>query len=194
MAGSLAPFPRVGVCIDTGHVGVWQARRAFAAQRPDLDYDLSELTPGDPRLPRVVGDVSAAVATALPTVLSLTAELLAIGGPLHFHLHDGHPLNPGLPDHRGFLTRIPVPFAHGDRRSLDPLFGPAGLAALVTAVREARARGDASLTLEIHPWEGRLPVPEAAEAFAHWPDLTNAERMNAWLAELSRNARLVAAA
>lgn len=197
MASALAPFARVGTCVDIGHVGVRQARRAFERRRPDLAVDLAELTPGDERLPAIVDDVVAACAAALPTVLDLIDRLAALGGPLHHHLHDGHPLHPGLADHRSFLTRIAVPFEHRGRRSLDPLFGPAGLSAVIAAVHAARGPARAvevSLTLEIHQGNGRLPVPEAGALFGHWRDLTNAERMNAWLAVLSENAQLVEAA
>jgi len=30
LARVIAPVPGLGVCVDTGHVGVWQARREFA--------------------------------------------------------------------------------------------------------------------------------------------------------------------
>lgn len=42
--------------------------------------------------------------------------------------------------------------------------------------------------------EGRRPVGDAAGLFGHWGDLTNAERMNQWLAVLSENALLVTSA
>jgi len=45
--------------------------------------------------------------------------------------------------------------------------------------------------LEIHQVEGRLPLGDASRLFAHWRDLTNAERMNYWLSVLGENAILV---
>ncbi len=45
--------------------------------------------------------------------------------------------------------------------------------------------------LEIHQAEGRRPLDDAADLFAHWTDLTNAERTNHWLAVLAENARLL---
>jgi len=116
-----------------------------------------------------------------------------LGAPLHVHLHDGHPLHPGLSDHRGFLTRMPVPFARSGRFSLEPLCGPSGLAGIVGEIRRAAGRTAATMTLEIHQGLDRLSVFHAADLFPHWRDLTNAERMNAWLAELARNADLVRA-
>ena len=133
------------------------------------------------------------MASALPAVLFLIRSLGQVGKPFHLHLHDGHPLIPGLSDHVSFLTRVPVPFEHHGRRSLGPLYGPAGLAAIVqTAARDGG--GGASLTLEIHQVEGRRPLADAAGLFGHWRDLTNAERMNHWLAVLGEHAALVAAA
>jgi hypothetical protein len=186
----LAGVGRVGVCLDSGHVGIRAARRHFARIRPDAG-DLTALTQTDPRLPALAADVQAAVASGLAAVLELTRTLAGQGRPVHYHLHDGHPLVPGLADHFGFLTRLPVPFEHGGRRSLDPLFGPAGLAAIVRTATGALGPGLVSFTLEIHQGEGRLPLGDAAPLFRRWRDTTNAERMNAWLEVLAQNATLV---
>jgi hypothetical protein len=194
MAGRLAGVDRVGVCVDTGHVGIRAARRHFARARPDVGADLTALGVDDPRLPELAGDVQAAVAAGLTAVLELTRALAEHRRPVHHHLHDGHPLVPGLADHRGFLTRLPVPFTYAGRRSLDPLFGPAGLAAVVRTATEAYGPGLVSFTLEIHEGDGRLPLGDAAPLFRHWRDTTNAERMNAWLEVLAQNAALVRAA
>jgi hypothetical protein len=191
VAERLRDVPRVGACVDVGHVGVAAARARFSRLHPGLD--LAGMEPGDARLPELVADVQAAVACALPAVLRLLRSLGRVGKPFHLHLHDGHPLIPGLSDHFSFLIRVPVPFEHDGRRSLDPLYGPAGLAAIVATA--ARAGGDrASLTLEIHQAEGRRPLADAAGLFGHWRDLTNAERMNHWLAVIGENAALVTAA
>jgi sugar phosphate isomerase/epimerase len=191
VADHLRDVPSVGACVDIGHVGIAQARASFARAHPGLDVAGIQST--DPRLPDLVADVQAAVASALPAVLELTRSLGRIGKRLHLHLHDGHPLVPGLSDHFSFLARVPVPFDFQGRRSLDPLYGPAGLAAIVRAAAEAGGAG-ASLTLEIHQAEGRRPLGDAAGVFGHWRDLTNAERMNHWLLVLAENAELVTAA
>jgi hypothetical protein len=190
VAERLREVPRVGACVDVGHVGITQARASFSSHRPGLD--LTALRPGDARLPELAADVQAAVASALPAVLGLLQSLGRVGKPFHVHLHDGHPLIPGLSDHCSFLIRVPVPFEHHGRRSLDPLYGPAGLSALVQTAAAAGG-ATASLTLEIHQVEGRRPLADAAGLFGHWRDLTNAERMNHWLAVLAENAALVTA-
>jgi hypothetical protein len=187
----LAGIERVGVCVDTGHVGIRQARRHFARARPDTAADLAALGPDDPRLPDLVADVQAAVAAGLTAVLNLTGALADQDKPVHYHLHDGHPLVRGLADHFGFLTRLPVPFEYEGRRSLDPLYGPTGLAAVVRTAAETYGPERVSFTLEIHQGEGRLPLGDAAPLFRHWRDVTNAERMNAWLEVLAQNATLV---
>jgi hypothetical protein len=61
-------------------------------------------------------------------------------------------------------------------------------------VLEHCAAGGASLTLEIHQAEGRLPLGDAARLFRHWLDLTNAERMNYWLSVLAENTVLLSTA
>ncbi len=192
VAEQVADLARISFCIDTGHVGIKQARDHLA--RTEAGGNLGALRLGDPRLPELAGTVQSAVATALPTVLELIRRLGAIGKPVHFHLHDGHPLIAGLPDHFSFLTQVPVPFTYEHRRSLAPLYGPAGLASTVTAAVEACGAERASLTLEIHQAEGRLPLGDAAGLFRHWRDTTNAERMNYWQAVLAENHLLVHAA
>jgi len=82
-----------------------------------------------------------------------------IGKPLHLHLHDGHPLVPGLHDHFSFLMRLPIPFTYQGRQSLSTMYGPAGLAAIVSAASEASPTRAVSFTLEVHQVEGRLPWP-----------------------------------
>jgi hypothetical protein len=180
----------VGVAVDVGHIGIRHARRTFVERHPDIE--LTSLTAGDPRLPALVDDVVAAVASARPVLLELIVALGANDRPLHFHLHDGHPLADGLEDHRSFLMRVPIPFEHAGRWSLPPLYGPGGLAAIVTTARRA-CTAPLSFTLEIHEGDGRLPVHDVDD-FRHWHDLTNAERMNAWLAVIADNAEMVRAA
>ena len=51
----------------------------------------------------------------------------------------------------------------------------------------------ASLTLEIHQAEGRLPLGDAEGLFGHWRDVTNAERMNYWLSVIAQNHELAIA-
>lgn len=191
---------RIGLCIDTGHVGIRQARRHFARRRGDFGdhpLDLADLTVDDPRLDELADDVNAAVAAALPDLVALIDDTGALGLPVHAHLHDGHPLVRGLADHFSFLTWLTVPSGAGHdrqgaagRRDLAPLYGPGGLFRIIAALRQA-CPDRLSLTLEIHQWRGRLPLGDAAGLFTHWRDLTNAERTNAWLGVIAENAILV---
>ncbi|PZS21654.1 MAG: hypothetical protein DLM60_05990 [Pseudonocardiales bacterium] len=178
----------VSLCIDSGHVGIKLARVRFAKRHDGLA--LRTLSPADPRLPALIEDVQAAVDSALPAVLELTRTLGGFGKTVHFHLHDGHPLIPGLSDHFSFLTRVPIPFVHDGRCSLPPLYGPTGLAQILRTAVESCGADRASITLEIHQAEGRLPLGDAAELFGHWRDLTNAERMNYWLSVIAQNHEL----
>lgn len=193
---ALRDVDRVSLCIDTGHVGIRQARWEFERLCPAAGRDLAVLDVADPDLPALVDDVQAAVATALGAVLALVRALAGQRKPLHFHLHDGHPLVRGLADHYGFLLRLPTPFRHAGKASLDPLFGVNGLRQIVRTVAGALTAPGSSFTLEIHDHAGRLPLApaEVDGLFAHWRDLTHAERMNFWLRELAENATLVRAA
>lgn len=192
-AKSIAPFGRTSVCVDVGHVGIWQTRAAFAVLH--RDRDACEFKPDHPGFPARVADIQLAVATALPTVIETIGKLGATGKPVHFHLHDGHPSSTfsryGVADHLGFFTEIPLPFEHDGRTTLSTLFGPAGLKHIVIAAVEVLGTGNCSFTLEIHDPAGQRPLEDAAHLFSHWRDHTNAERMNHWMAVLRENRRLI---
>jgi hypothetical protein len=180
---------RVSCCIDVGHIGIKQASARFWLRHPGLG--LGHLTTGDYRLPDLVADVQHAVGSALPDVLDVIRSLGRLGKQMHFHLHDGHPLIPGLADHFSFLTRLPIPFTYQSRQSLSTMYGPDGLAAIVSAAIQASPAHAVSFTIEVHQVEGRLPLADATWLFRHWRDTTNAERMNYWLSVLSDNAMLI---
>jgi hypothetical protein len=188
VAELLKETEKICCCIDVGHVGIRQASARFARDHPDLS--LRSLSPHDERLPGLVTDVQNAVAGALHDVLDMTRSIGRLGKHLHFHLHDGHPLVSGLPDHFTFLMRLPIPFSHDGRQSLATMYGPAGLAAIVAAAAGACGTDRVSFTIEIHQVEGRLPLGDAAGLFRRWQDTTNAERMNHWLSVLAQNAML----
>ena len=189
VAERLEDAERVSCCIDVGHLGVRQASARFTKGNPGLS--LGDVNPKDGRLPDLVADVQDAVASAVRDVLDVTRSIGSLGKHLHFHLHDGHPLIRGLPDHFTFLTRLPIPFSYQGRRSLSLPYGPVGLASIVSAATQACRPGEVSFTLEIHQVEGRLPLADAAPMFSHWRDTTNAERQNYWLSVLGENAMLV---
>jgi hypothetical protein len=188
LAEKLQDAERVSCCIDIGHLGRRQASARFSLSHPGLN--LHDLTPSDPRLPELATDVQDAVGGAVSDVLDVTRAIAQLGKRLHFHLHDAHPLIPGLADHFSFLLRLPVPFTYQGRRSLSMMYGPNGLAAVVSAAIEAGGLQQISFTLEIHQVEGRLPLADASPLFSHWTDTTNAERLNYWLSVLSENALL----
>ncbi len=71
------------------------------------------------------------------------------------------------------------------------MFGPAGLVRMVAQAIASIGPERLSFTLEIHPTFERLSLGDAGPLFRHWSDPTNAERMNHWLAVLSRNHLLV---
>lgn len=169
------------VCLDVGHVGIRHAREEITRRLGSAGV------PGtyDPDLVSVIEPVAESVASALSVVVSMIDALGEIDKPVHFHLHDGHPLTSGLSDHRSFLTRVPIPFPFRGSSSLPQLYGPGGLASILAHARRMKAQP--SYTLEIHQVEGRLPLLDAQPMFAHWTDLTNAERMNYWLGVLAEN-------
>ncbi|HEX6254175.1 MAG TPA: hypothetical protein VFZ70_00040 [Euzebyales bacterium] len=189
LGARLADVARVSLCIDIGHVGVHQAHRALAQALPDVTF--TDLQHDAGLLADHIDVVQSTVDAALPTVLGMVRGLARTGTPLHLHLHDGHPLIPGVSDHFSFLTQVPLPFPYRGRLALDTMYGPAGLRAIVDTVAATTWPTTPSLLLEIHQTDGRRPLNDAAHLFGHWRDLTNAERTNHWLAVLAENARLL---
>jgi hypothetical protein len=185
LAGRIHDVPRAGLCIDTGHVGLAEIHRLLAAGGDGAEG----VRLGDPRLQHLAVRVQQATAMALPAVQRLIGEVGATGVALHLHLHDGHPAIPGLSDHYSFLVRVPVPFEVNGAYSLAPMYGPTGLAHILSGAVASCRTERLSLTLEIHQAQGgRLPIrEEAAPLFRHWTDLTNAERQNYWLSVITDN-------
>jgi hypothetical protein len=186
---SIRELTHIISCIDVGHVGIKQARNTFASMHPG--EDICALKSQPPRIPEMISDVETAVGAALPAVLDLIEALGKIGKPVHFHLHDGHPLSTfspyGVSDHLSFLIEMPLGFEYRGRRSVPLMFGRAGLQQIARKAVQAIGLERASFTMEIHPGSGQLALGEAAPLFNHWVDKTNAERMNQWLAVLRDN-------
>jgi hypothetical protein len=190
---SIRELARISACIDIGHVGIWQARNAYSQMHPG--EDICSLKSEASKLPQVMADVEKAVGSALPRVLNLTEALGPLGKPVHFHLHDGHPLSTfspfGVSDHLSFLVEIPLGFEYHGGRAVPLMFGPAGLSRIVAQAIEAIGRERVSFTLEIHPTAERLALGDATPLFGNWRDKTNAERMNHWLSVLIQNHSLL---
>ncbi len=184
----------ISACIDIGHIGIRQARRAYAERYPGEDP--CALTPESRELPDRIDALIDSARIGLRSTVEVIRETAVSGKPLHFHLHDGHPLaksSYGVPDHRGFLEPIPIPFVCNGRRSLPPLFGPAGLRKIVDAARTRAGAGYLTFTFEIHETHGRLPLGNAEPLFGNWNDTGNAEQMNHWLSSLQNHAELLRA-
>jgi hypothetical protein len=191
LSDQLADVELAALCIDIGHVAIKHARSVSLTSHSGAAWSNLSLT--DPRLPEVADQVKSATQSALQVVLELIDRIGGAGKPMHFHLHDGHPLVEGLHDHFSFLTRFPVSFEVDGRCALPPVFGPEGLADVLDRALRACPTRSPSFTLEIHNVDGRLPLGAASELFTHWRDLTNAERMNYWLGVLADNHLLATA-
>jgi hypothetical protein len=191
--GAIRDMERVSSCIDIGHVGLRGVRDAYGQNHPGKD--VCAIKAKDPDLPELIDDVQTAVGSAPDAVIQVVQALAQLDKPLHFHLHDGHPVSHsapfGISDHLSFRERIPIPFEYQGKRHLDPMFGPMGLSMILNAALERLGPDHCSFSLEIHPTEGRLPLKDASYLFNHWQDKTNAERMNHWLSLLVQSHELV---
>jgi hypothetical protein len=180
---------RVSSCIDIGHLGLWRAKTAYAERHPGKN--IFSLKRRSPELSALIEDIQVAVHSSIATVIQVIDELAKLQKPLHFHLHDGHPLSTvspyGISDHLSFMTEIPIPFSFKGRELIRTMFGPSGLCRIVSESLRLLGPERVTFSLEIHPTEGRLPLGEATNLFAHWNDKINAERMNYWLSVLRAN-------
>lgn len=183
----------VSCCIDIGHIGLWHANRVYSLKHPG--EDVCSLSPRHSGLMEIMGDVQEAAAAALSEVTRVIRRTGCLGKPLHFHLHDGHPLSTfspfGVSDHLSFFTKIMLPFEYMGRKDVGTMFGPSGLFRIVEESMKMPGPERISFSLEIHPVEGRLPLGDAAALFNHWKDKGNAERMNFWLSVLHENQQLL---
>jgi hypothetical protein len=185
--------PRVSACVDISHIGIRQAQRVYERLHPG--EDVCKLKWNSSALPAHIADVQSACATALPVVCQTVAAIGRLGKPMHFHLHDGHPCSTfsayGVSDHLSFFHEIFIPFTFEGRRTLPLLYGPMGLKKILDMVRAGLTDDKLSLTIEVHPPDGRLGLGEYAPLFGHWRDKENAERMNHWIEVMLRCAALV---
>jgi hypothetical protein len=179
----------LSACVDAGHLGLRRVKEAYSIIHPGKD--VCSIEPDDAKLPNIIEDVQCAVRTATGQVVEVVTELASLGKPLHFHLHDGHPLSTfsvqNVSDHLSFFAEIPIPFDYRGRPSLPPMFGPAGLGAITGTALRFLGPELVSFMLEIHPTEGRIPLGNAAHLFTRWQDKLNAERMNFWMSTLAQN-------
>jgi phosphoglucan,water dikinase len=190
---TIRDLKQIGTCIDIGHVGIRQAQKTYSEIYPGEDICALKSQPAD--LPARMADVEKSVHSALPAVLDLIESIGTLGKPLHFHLHDGHPLSTfsmfGVSDHLSFFSEIPLNFEFRGRRAVPPMFGRDGLFKIVAATLKSLDAAQASFTLEIHPTNEQQPLGDAAQMFSHWRDKTNAEKMNHWLCVLRSNHELL---
>jgi hypothetical protein len=184
---------RVSACIDISHVGIRAARAAYAKTHHNEDVCALKTQPA--HLPQLMPSVDAAVTSGRSVAIDLVEAICAVRKPVHFHLHDGHPLSTfspfGVSDHLSFFAEIPLHFEHQGRCAVGTMFGPSGLVDVVSRAIGSLGPGNVSLTLEIHPTDERLALGDAADLFDHWTDKTNAEKMNHWLSILTRNHSLL---
>jgi hypothetical protein len=189
---STLDLARVAPCVDVGHVGIRTARAVFAQQFPGEDVCAVKSQPE--RVPQLMPHITAAVEAGSEATIELIEELAELKKPIHFHLHDGHPLSTfspfGVSDHLSFLAKIPLAFEYRGRRAAATIFGPAGLSRIVASALKHRS-APVSFTLEIHPTGEQLALGAASALFSHWTDKTNAEKMNHWLSLLVENHKLL---
>lgn len=202
LAERVAPLERIGICIDTGHIGVFalRKRRADKPRPPGAGepvLDLGALARNEQAARSALPELLAAARLGTLDLIETVERVASLGRPLHFHLHDMHPLSLlsrwGVQDHLSFFESVPVAPSVSASGTLPVSFGPEGLRRVVAAALQTLSPDQVTFTLEIHPTvnQAREPLGPHADLFSHWNDLTNAEMMNGWLSVLVKNAELL---
>jgi hypothetical protein len=186
-------FENISPCIDVGHVGIRTVRDHFSKHHPS--ENVCSMRPWDEGLEGRWQDIKASVAEGRVQVLALIERLGCIDKPLHFHLHDGHPLSHlspyGVSDHLHFEQRIELPFEVDGQCSTGTMFGKEGLEQIVLAIRKHVVTERCTGTLEYHDRDARQPLGEDRDLFVHWKNTCNAEKMAYWCALMGRGAALI---
>jgi len=184
---------QVSACIDISHVAIYVCRQNFANQHPQ--QDVCSFHPNTPGLYDKMDDILTAMRGAKLQVLELINRLANLGNPLHFHLHDGHPLSTlsefGVSDHLSFLQKIRLPFSVNGNQCVGGIFGLDGLDKVIDTAMKKLPASKLSFTIEVHPQPGQTPLNEHSPLFQHWKNIENAEHMNYWLDCLINNATVV---
>ena len=184
---------QISACLDIGHIGIKAIQNDFQKNYPNRD--VCAFTPNDPNLPDYLEAIQKSVRSAGPAVKKVITRLAKLNKPLHFHLHDGHPLSTfspfGISDHLSFFQTINLPFSFKRKKSLGPMFGPKGLSGIIKKTMALCDPALLSFSLEIHPTDEQAPLEEWPQLFQHWQDKTNAEKQNHWLTTLIRNHELL---
>lgn len=184
---------RVSACIDIGHVAMKRAAEALQGQ--PIARDAADLRKQSRGLPEILEAAQAAGRAGVTTTLKLIEAMVALRKPLHYHLHDGHPLSTSSPygvwDHLSFLTDVPLSFGSEGPPAVPPVFGPAGLTQIISRALAEPDEALPSFTLEIHPTSGERDLRDAPPLFGHWTDTTNARKMHHWVTVLMQNHHLL---
>ena len=186
-------FSHISPCIDVGHVGIRMVRDHFS--RHHCGENVCQMRPWDEGLEGRWQDINNSVNQGKSHVLGLIERLGRIDKPLHFHLHDGHPLSPlspyGVSDHLHFEQRIDLPFKVDGHFSTGTMFGRQGLEEIVLSIRDHVVTERCTVTLEYHDREERQPLGGDRDLFSHWRDTCNAEKMAYWCSLMGRGAALI---
>ncbi|GHS94814.1 hypothetical protein FACS1894139_08420 [Planctomycetales bacterium] len=179
MLTAAAQTPRVYPCLDVGHIAVDYCRDLIRKSCRELRQAV--LAPDFALLAKYIDRVQAATSAARGLAFKYVKRFFAAHfSRLHFHAHDAHPISKLSPypirDHLSYLQTLALPFRWGASNFTRGIFGPAGAAELNQLLCGADA--EITLMLEIHAQPGRLPLGADADLFAHWADITNAEKMN----------------
>ncbi|MBF0432535.1 MAG: hypothetical protein HQK83_14720 [Fibrobacteria bacterium] len=190
---NIKDLPQVNVCLDIGHIGMKIFGEIYK-KKGEYIWPFSA-TLDDPLLPGAMDSIQTSLRNITNQLCAFISQFSQTEKPVHFHLHDGHPLSRfspyGVKDHLGFTQSIPLPFEYKGHNTVETMYGPKGLAQILSAAMKAITPDKLSLTLEIHPTGHKKPLGDFVELFRHWTQKDNAEKMNYWLYSLEQNFRLV---
>ncbi|MBN2710988.1 MAG: hypothetical protein JXR97_00940 [Planctomycetes bacterium] len=193
LAQMILPMNNIGICLDISHLAIQFCHTRLSEL--GITTDARSLLADREQLIEIMPHIQRVTAEARAESLALIGRVVRREQPIHFHIHDGHPLSTlslyGVNDHLSFLQQICLPFEWEGRRIVSGCYSVDGLRQFAETVAAAAPLERCSFMLEIHPQPGRLPLGEHANLFAHWQDLRNAEQAKAWHNTLIQNATIL---
>ncbi len=175
-------LPNIGICLDVGHIGI----NATMLELREINQNFADedLKPGPAMTLERYNTIAGAAQRGREFAINYVESICKHEIPIHFHLHDGHPLSTfspyGVCDHLPFFWEIPTLLPNIG--AIGGLYGVSGLKRILEIALRRINVSKTSFTLEIHPQKGfKVLEDEYLNHFANWADLTNARAMNYWI-------------
>ncbi len=190
---SIRDLPHISACLDIGHIAMQHITEKMKELHPKINWFDFLASTKNQDTDKIFDDLLLTFDSALETVCDIIRHLANIPNKaVHFHLHDGHPLQCsepyGLSDHSSCLSEQLLPVSYKGEWVQPTIFGKSGLICIIKTALNTIGKNNATFTLEIHPQGDTKNIDDHLEIFHSWNDKSNAELTNGWLNVIAKNA------